>query len=64
MKYKISKQFFPWTLWKPAISQKFLDRVVPRMTPPKFFFRDKHVDVVRYEVASYDGAKIPCFLLH
>ena len=62
-KYPISREFFPWNLFAPPISEKFLAMSVPHMKPPKFLWRDKELDVVTHKVKSYDGGKITCFVL-
>ncbi len=62
-KYPISKEFFPFSLFTPPISEKFLAIAVPNMKTPKFIFKDKEIDVVRYWVESYDGEKIEAFLM-
>lgn len=62
-KYSISKEFFPFSHFKPPISEKFLAVAARFMKPPKSLFRDKALDVSRHEVESYDGEKIECFLL-
>ncbi len=62
-KYPISKEFFPFSLFTPPISEKFLAIAVPNMKTPKFIFKDKEIDVVRYWVESYDGEKIEVFLM-
>ena len=62
-KYAISREFFPWNLFAPPISQKFLAMAVPHMKPPKSLWRDKELDVTTHEVTSYDGEKITCFVL-
>ncbi len=62
-KYPISKEFFPFSHFTPPISEKFLAMAVPNMKTPKFIFKDKELDVVRYEVESYDGEKIEVFLM-
>ena len=35
-KYAISREFFPWNLFVPPISEKFLAMSVPHMKPPNF----------------------------
>ena len=40
-KYPISREFFPWNLFAPPISEKFLAMSVPHMKPPKSLWRDK-----------------------
>ena len=62
-KYKIDKAFFPFSHFKPPISRRFLKIVVPHMKPPRKIFRDKALDTVRYEIESYDGEHIECFML-
>lgn len=62
-KYPIHKEFFPFSYFTPPISEKFLAMAVPHMKTPKFIFMDSKIDVVRYEVESYDGAKIEVFLM-
>ena len=62
-KYNIKKEFFPWNLFAPPISERFLSLAVPYMKPPKSLWRDTALDVTTHEVASYDGEKITCFVL-
>ncbi len=62
-KYAISREFFPWNLFAPPISEKFLAMSVPHMKPPKSLWRDPELDVTTHEVTSYDGEKITCFVL-
>ncbi len=62
-KYPISKEFFPFSHFKPPISEKFLAMAVSNMKTPKFIFKDKELDLVRYEVESYDTEKIEVFLM-
>ena len=61
--YKISKEFFPFSHFRPPIGEKFLKMAVPHMKPPKYIYRDKELDVHRYEIKSYDGEKIECFIM-
>lgn len=60
-KYKISREFFPFSHFTPPISEKFLAMAVPHMKTPKYIFKDKELDVSRHEIESYDGAQIECF---
>ena len=62
-KYAISREFFPWNLFAPPISEKFLAMSVPHMKPPKSLWRDKELDVTTHEIESYDGRNITCFVL-
>ena len=62
-KYPIGREFFPWNLFAPPISEKFLAMAVPHMKPPRFLWKDPELDVTSYEVRSYDGACISCFMI-
>ncbi len=62
-KYKIKREFFPFSHFTPPISEKFLAMAVPHMKTPKYIYKDKELDVSRHEVESYDGEKIECFLM-
>jgi len=62
-KYAISREFFPWNLFAPPISEKFLAMSVPYMKPPKSLWRDKDLNVTTHDIPTYDGEKITCFVL-
>ncbi len=62
-KYPIKKEFFPFSHFTPPISEKFLAMAVPHMKTPKYVYKNKSLGVRRYEVESYDGEKIECFLI-
>ncbi len=62
-RYPISKEFFPFSLFTPPISEKFLKVAVANMKVPKWIYKDKKLDVRPYEIKSYDGDKIECFLM-
>ena len=62
-KYAISREFFPWNLFAPPISEKFLAMSVPHMKPPKSLWRDQELNVTAHELESYDGERINCFVL-
>jgi len=62
-KYAISREFFPWNLFAPPISETFLAISAAHLKPPKFLWRDKTLDVTTHETKSFDGGKITCFLL-
>ncbi|MBO5758040.1 MAG: hypothetical protein J6S28_10090 [Clostridia bacterium] len=52
-KYKISREFFPFSHFTPPISEKFLAMAVPHMKTPKSIFKDKELDVSRHEIQSW-----------
>ena len=62
-KYAIRREFFPWNLFAPPISEKFLAMAAAHMKPPKFLWRDKELDVTTHEIPCGDGARISCFVL-
>ena len=62
-KYPIKREFFPWNLFAPPISEKFLAMAVPHMKPPKFLWRDAELDVSTHQVTCGDGENITCFVL-
>lgn len=62
-RYPISKEFFPFSHFEPPISERFLKMSVPHMKTPKFIYKDKDLDVSRFEVSSFDDEKIECFLM-
>ncbi len=62
-KYPIKREFFPFSHFKPPISEKFLALAVRFMKVPKYIYKDKLLEVTRYEVESFDGEKIECFLM-
>ena len=62
-KYAIRREFFPWNLFAPPISEKFLAMAAAHMKPPKFLWRDKGLDVTTHEIPCGDGARISCFVL-
>lgn len=62
-KYPISREFFPWNLFAPPISEKFLAMAVPHMRPPKSLWKDPQLTVTSHEVTSYDGTHIPVLVI-
>ena len=51
-KYAISREFFPWNLFAPPISEKFLAMSVPHMKLPKALWQDKEPDVTTHDIAT------------
>ena len=62
-KYKINREFFPFSHFTPPISEKFLALAVPHMKTPKYIYKDKALEVTRYEIESFDNAQIECFVM-
>jgi acetyl esterase/lipase len=63
MKYKISREFFPHSHFKPPINRAFLALTMPFMKTPSFIYKDKEILTVRRDIKSYDGAGVKCFLI-
>lgn len=62
-KYPIGSEFFPWSLFTPPISERFLAIAVPHMKPPGSLWKDPELDVSSHTVKSYDGACISCLVI-
>jgi len=61
-KYPISREFFPWNMFAPPISEKFLAMAVPHMKPPKSLWKDAQLQVTTHTVAV-EGGEISCFVI-
>ena len=61
-KYAIKREFFPWNLFAPPISERFLAMAAAHMKPPRFIWKDPQIHTETRKIVSYDGAEIPCFL--
>lgn len=62
-KYKIKREFFPFSHFTPPISEGFLKIAVTHMKTPRYVLKDKEVGVTCHKVKSYDGEEIECFLM-
>ena len=63
MKYKISFEFFPFSVFKPPINEKFLALARKYMKVPSFIYKDKSLTVTRHEIVGYDGEPVEVFLM-
>lgn len=63
MKYKISREFFPFNHFTPPISERFLSISVPFMRVPRSIYRRGDVAVDRHFARSHDGAQVECLLI-
>lgn len=61
-KYPISREFCPWNMFAPPISEKFLAMAVPHMKPPKSLWKDAQLQVTTHTVAV-EGGEISCFVI-
>lgn len=57
-KYPISNEFFPFNHFAPPISEKFLSKVAPYMSPPKKFLKAKGFSILKKSVVSFDGESV------
>lgn len=62
-KYKINREFFPFSHFIPPISERFLKLSVPHMKPPRGLVKNRSVCVTHHTVAGCDGAPVECLLL-
>ena len=53
-KYKIRREFFPFSHFTPPISEKFLAMAVPHMKTPKFIYKDKALNETKGTMHGYD----------
>ena len=63
MKYPISREFFPYTLFKAPMNPAFLrmaQRCMPQ--PPRFVYKDADLDVRALSI-PVEGGEIDAFLL-
>ena len=61
-KYAIKREFFPWNLFAPPISKRFLAMAAAHMKPPRLIWKDPQIHTETRKIVSYDGTEIPCFL--
>ena len=62
-KYAISREFFPWSLFTPPISEKFLALSAAHMKPPRKLWADPELEVTEHSVPVGEGEQIRCFVL-
>lgn len=63
-KYKINKQFFPYSLFKPPIKNaRIAGWLGEKMKTPKWFFRDNDIKVIKEKVKSFDDNYIELLII-
>lgn len=62
-KYKINREFFPFTHFRAPINKPFLKLAAAFMKPPKFIYRDKELKTVKHKVKSFDGFLLDTFVI-
>ena len=66
MKYNISKEFFPYSLFTPPIrNAEIAGWMGSKMKPPRWVQknRSREVSVTSERIGSYDGSEIPVFVI-
>ena len=63
-KYKINKEFFPFSLLKPPImNPNFAGKLGSMMKPPRWIYKDKEINTTKYVIDGYNSAKINVFVM-
>lgn len=62
-KYPISKEFFPFSLFAPPISRRFVLLAQRFMKPPKLLWKDPALDVQTFRIPAWRGGEIELFLI-
>lgn len=62
-KYPIKKEFFPFNLFAPPISERFVRLAQKHMKPPRFLWKDPALGVETLRIPSVQGAEITLLVL-
>ena len=62
-KYPISKEFFPFNLFAPPMSRKFVLLAQKHMKTPKLLWKDTALDVQSQMIPGYQGGEIEVFII-
>lgn len=62
-KYPISKEFFPFNMFAPPISRRFVLLAQKGMKTPKSLWKDPQLDVQSRKIPGYQGGEIEVFIL-
>lgn len=62
-KYPINKEFFPYSMFTPPISDKFTAFARMGMKVPGFFRKDKEAEVISRFIPGYKGQEIELFAI-
>ena len=60
MKYKVSNEFFPFSLFTLLISEKFLKMAVLHMKTPKYIFNNNELEMSSHETKGTDHKDGAC----
>lgn len=62
-KYPISKEFFPFNLFAPPMSKKFVLMAQKYMKTPGLLWKDPELDVQTRRIPGYQGGEIEVFII-
>ncbi len=62
-KYPISKEFFPFNMFAPPMSRRFVLLAQKHMKTPRFLWKDPQLDVKSLRIPGYQGGEIEVLLL-
>ena len=62
-KYPISKEFFPFNLFAPPMSKKFVLLAQKYMKTPKLLWKDPALDVQTRKIPGYQGGEIEVYII-
>ena len=62
-KYPISKEFFPFNLFAPPMSKKFVLLAQKHMKTPKLLWQDPELDVQTRTIPGYQGSEIEIYII-
>ena len=62
-KYPISKEFFPFNLFAPPMSKKFVLMAQKYMKTPGLLWKDPELDVQTRTLPGYQGGEIECYII-
>lgn len=63
MKYKINKEFFPFSILRPPIAKPILKIAQAVIKPPHFFFNDKEVKIDKIQFSTFDNELISSYII-
>lgn len=62
-KYPISREFFPFNMFAPPMSRRFVLLAQKYMKPPKLLWQDPELDVQTLKIPGYQGGEIDIYII-
>ena len=62
-KYPINREFFPFNLFAPPMSRRFVLLAQMGMKTPKFLWKDPQLEVQSRRISGYQGGEIEILIL-